>query len=259
MRRLFAAMAITAASLALFEGPRRSSNRSAAAWTSYKQCSMRHRSIFLIRVRALNRNPFGRGWRVTKSLANWGGAEWGWFTRRRQAGLNRLVALKMILSGTYAGPQELARFRTEAESVARLQHPNIVQIYEIGEQDGRPFFSLEYVEGGSLDRKLTGTPLAGREAAPSRKFWRVRHARRPPTRYRSPRPEAGERSHCGLRIADCGFAGPTRCAIRNPQSAIRNQNHRLRPRQTARRGHWRDGNGSGVRHAELHGPRAGTG
>src|SRR5258708_7469999 len=64
--------------------------------------------------------------------------------KARQVKLNRLVALKMILSGAYAGEQELARFRIEAEAIAHLQHPNIVQIHEIGEHEGRPFFSLEF-------------------------------------------------------------------------------------------------------------------
>src|SRR5262245_13211564 len=82
----------------------------------------------------------------------------------RQAGLNRLVALKMILAGAHAGEQEVLRFRTEAEAVARLQHPNIVQIHEVGEHDGLPFFSLEYVEGGSLARKLAGAPQPPRES-----------------------------------------------------------------------------------------------
>jgi serine/threonine-protein kinase len=83
----------------------------------------------------------------------------------RQRGLNRLVALKMILAGARAGAQELARFRMEAEAVARLRCPHIVQVYEVGEQDGLPFFSLEYVEGGTLDQKLNGTPLPPRQAA----------------------------------------------------------------------------------------------
>jgi serine/threonine-protein kinase len=82
-----------------------------------------------------------------------------------QADLNRVVALKMILAGGHAGEQELARFKTEAEAVARLQHPGIVQIHEVGEADGRPFFSLEYCPGGSLSQKLDGTPLSSREAA----------------------------------------------------------------------------------------------
>src|SRR5262249_24291512 len=83
----------------------------------------------------------------------------------RQRGLNRVVALKMILSGAYASPEELARFRTEAEAAARLQQANIVQIYEVGEQDGWPFLAMEYVSGGSLEKRLTRTPWPPRQAA----------------------------------------------------------------------------------------------
>jgi eukaryotic-like serine/threonine-protein kinase len=85
--------------------------------------------------------------------------------KARQLGLNRLVGLKMILSGGHAAEADLARFRTEAEAIARLRHPHIVQIHEVGEHDGLPFFSLEFCPGGSLDRKLAGTPLPPGEAA----------------------------------------------------------------------------------------------
>jgi WD40 repeat protein/tetratricopeptide (TPR) repeat protein/tRNA A-37 threonylcarbamoyl transferase component Bud32 len=85
--------------------------------------------------------------------------------RARQASLGRVVALKMIREVELAGPQERERFRREAEAAARLQHPNIVQVFEVGEHEGRAFFSMEYVEGGSLHQKLAGTPLPPREAA----------------------------------------------------------------------------------------------
>jgi serine/threonine-protein kinase len=85
--------------------------------------------------------------------------------KARQRGLNRVVALKMIRAGEDAGEHEVARFRTEAAAVAQLHHPNIVQIYEIGEEDGRPYFSLEFVDGGTLDKKLGGVPQPPLEAA----------------------------------------------------------------------------------------------
>ena len=85
--------------------------------------------------------------------------------KARHLALNRVVALKMVLSGGHAGEAELARFRTEAAALARLQHPHIVQIFEVGEQDGRPYFALEYVEGGGLSAKLNGTPWEARQAA----------------------------------------------------------------------------------------------
>jgi serine/threonine protein kinase len=75
-----------------------------------------------------------------------------------QAGLRRPVALKVIRHGISATDEEVARFRDEAEAVALLQHPNVVQIHEVGGQDGVYYLALEYVDGGSLDRRLAGTP-----------------------------------------------------------------------------------------------------
>jgi len=74
--------------------------------------------------------------------------------KARQLSLNRIVALKMILSGSHAGPTERDRFWREAEAVASLQNPNIVQIFEFGEANGHPYLALEYVEGGSLAQHL---------------------------------------------------------------------------------------------------------
>jgi serine/threonine-protein kinase len=84
--------------------------------------------------------------------------------KARHLAHKRTVALKMLAAGRlHEG--ERARFRAEAEAVARLQHPNIVQIHEIGEADGRPFIALEYVAGGSLAERLAGQPLPPRDAA----------------------------------------------------------------------------------------------
>lgn len=84
--------------------------------------------------------------------------------RAKQAGLNRPVALKMILAGSHAGPVERDRFRREAQAVASLQHPNIVQIFEIGEADGHPYLALELVDGGSLAQHLSGNPWPVRDS-----------------------------------------------------------------------------------------------
>src|SRR5262249_7234273 len=85
--------------------------------------------------------------------------------RARQLRLNRVVALKMILAGAHAGADELRRFRHEAEAVAQLQHPHIVQIFETGQHAGLPFFSLEFCPGGNLHAKWGGTPQPPGEAA----------------------------------------------------------------------------------------------
>ena len=70
--------------------------------------------------------------------------------KARHRRLNRPVALKMLLAGAYAAAHERARFQREAEAVAGLRHPNIVQVYDVGDHEGRSYFSMEYVEGGSL-------------------------------------------------------------------------------------------------------------
>jgi serine/threonine protein kinase/Tfp pilus assembly protein PilF len=85
--------------------------------------------------------------------------------KARQLALNRMVAVKMIIGGCHARADLLARFRVEAEVVARLRHPNIMQIYDIGEVAGLVFVSLELLEGGGLHDRLAGTPHPGRSAS----------------------------------------------------------------------------------------------
>jgi hypothetical protein len=77
----------------------------------------------------------------------------------------RFVALKTVLAGAAASPEKLRRFQAEAEAVARLKHPNIIQFYEAGEHEGRPFFALEFCGGGTLAKKLSGNPMTARAAA----------------------------------------------------------------------------------------------
>ena len=83
----------------------------------------------------------------------------------RHRGLRRLAALKMVLAGEFASPVQGLRFRLEAELAARVRHPNIVQVYEIGSCDGRPFLAMEWADGGSLADRLDGTPWPPGEAA----------------------------------------------------------------------------------------------
>ena len=85
--------------------------------------------------------------------------------RARHMGLRRLVAVKMLLSGEYATGLELTRFMREARAVAALRHPNIVQVFDVGDLDGRPFYTMELIEGGTLAQKLAGVPRPAHEAA----------------------------------------------------------------------------------------------
>ncbi len=98
-------------------------------------------------------------------LAELGSGGMGVVYLARQVRANRLVALKMVRAGEHCRQEDLLRFRLEGESLARLQHPNVVQVYELGVFEGRPFFSMEYVDGGTLAASLAKSPRAPEQAA----------------------------------------------------------------------------------------------
>jgi serine/threonine protein kinase len=106
--------------------------------------------------------PSVSGYEIVRELGRGG---MGVVYEARELKSGRRVALKLIRDGALAGPAERARFRIEAEAAARMRHANIVAIYAVGEQEGRPFFAMELMEGGSLDKLLAGQPQPAQQAA----------------------------------------------------------------------------------------------
>jgi serine/threonine protein kinase len=106
--------------------------------------------------------PLVPGYEILKELGSGG---MGIVYKARQSSLNRLVAVKMIRDSLFAGTEIRTRFRREATAIARLQHANVIQIHEIGEHEGRLYYSMDFAEGGSMDAKLAGKPLPFVEAA----------------------------------------------------------------------------------------------
>ena len=89
----------------------------------------------------------------------------GVVSRAREIARGRIVALKRLLRGPESTPQDLERFRIEALAAARLAHPHIVPVFQVGEFDGQPYFTMQYIEGTTLARKLVDGPLPAQDAA----------------------------------------------------------------------------------------------
>jgi serine/threonine protein kinase len=152
--------------------------------------------------------------------------------KARQLANERMVALKLIRDGALAGPQERARFQTEREAIARVRHPNVVQIYETGEHRGRPYLAMEFVEGGSLAKYLAGQPQPATQAAQLVRTLAlaVHHAHTQQIVHRDLKPAnilikaegGGQRAESqDARLEVNGHADSQTLALRHPLTALR--------------------------------------
>lgn len=162
--------------------------------------------------------PLVPGYEILHELGRGG---MGVVYKARQVSSQQVVALKLIRDGALAGPEERARFRIEADAAARMQHPNVVAIYEIGEHTGRPFLAMELVEDGSLDKQLAGQPQPAAQAANLLRIvaFAVQHAHEQKVVHRDLKPanilllknkseveDSGQISSFVPKIADFGLA-----------------------------------------------------
>jgi serine/threonine-protein kinase len=150
--------------------------------------------------------PAIQGYEVISEIGRGG---MGIVYRARQATPRRTVAIKMLLGGEVAGTDRQARFRAEIAAAARLQHPNIVAVHEVGEHGGRPYFAMEFIEGGTLGDRLRGGPLPPVEAAEliATLAAAVQHAHERGVVHRDLKPANILMSEVGLaKIADFGLA-----------------------------------------------------
>ncbi len=153
--------------------------------------------------------------------------------RARQISLNRSVALKVILGAGHAGKEQLVRFRAEATTAAQLQHPNIVQVFEVGEHNGQPFFSLELIEGGSLADRLNGEPQPPRSAAELVRVLAlaVEHAHERGVVHRDLKPANILVPKADWEVDEKG--SESNSAFRNPQSSVKITDFGLAKQQSA--------------------------
>ena len=172
-------------------------------------------------------------------LAELGRGGMGVVYKARQLALQRLVALKMILAGNFADRDQLVRFVIEGEMLARLQHPNIVQVHEVGQHEGKPFLALEFVEGGTLDNFLASRPMQPREAARLLELLAraVHYAHLQGVIHRDLKPAnillqglGSSDQGSGVRSQGSGASGFGSSQLPNPKSPVPDpKDHRLRP------------------------------